>query len=179
MRAPRRSGQSVPPAAPRASPPAGRERREGERLLAYWDGALEEFGEGITIASLDITASTGNSGWSNRFLISVDPFIERSVLIMYGAKFAALLGLPEQPRADQPLLRQLPQRYGEVFIEGCTRAQTESTPVHLAGEVARSDGRAERYRAVFIPVGVRPNALTCFAFGAFSCRVFDRPPATG
>jgi hypothetical protein len=178
VRAPR-SGQSVPPVAQGAGPPTGRERREGERLLAYWDGELQEFGEGITIASLDITAITGNSGWSNRFLISVDPFIERSMLIMYGAQFAALLGLPEQPRTDQPLLRQLPQRYGEVFIEGCTRAQTEWTPVRLEGEVACSDGRAERYRAVFVPVGVRPHALTCFAFGAFNCRAVDRPPATG
>ena len=176
MRAPPRSGQPVPAAAPQPSS-AGRDRREGERLLAYWDGKLQEFGEGITIASLDVTAIASSSGWSNRFLISVDPFIERSALVMYGAKFAALLGLPEQPRTDQPLLRQVPQRYGEVFIEGCTRAQQEWAPVRLEGEVPRDDGRVEQYRVVFIPVGVRPNALTCFAFGAFSCRVVDRPVA--
>jgi hypothetical protein len=177
MRARSRPGRSVPLAAPQNGRPGNRERREGERLLAYWDSELEEFGEGITIASLDVTAITGNRGWTNRFLISVDPFIERSMLIMYGAKFATLLGLPEKPRTDRPLLRQLPQRYGEVFIEGCTRAQAEWTPVRLDGDVARGDGRVERYRAVFIPVGVRPQPLTCFAFGAFNCRVVERPPA--
>jgi hypothetical protein len=70
----------------------------------------------------------------------------------------------------------LPRHYGEVFVAGCTRAQAAWAPVRLEGEVARGDGRIERYRTVFIPVGVRPQALTCFAFGAFNCRVVDRPP---
>jgi hypothetical protein len=179
MRAPPRPGQAVAPAAPNTGLPGGRDRREGERLIAYWDGKLEEFGDGITIASLDITAINSQRDWSNRFLISVDPFIERSMLIMYGAKFASLLNLPEKPRTDQPLLRQLPQRYGEVFIEGCTRAKDEWAPVRLEGEIAQDDGRIEQYRVVFIPVGVRPNALTCFAFGAFSCRTVEAPPAAG
>jgi hypothetical protein len=177
MRAPPRPSQSAPPPAP--GPATGRDRREGERLVAYWDSKLEEFGEGITIASLDVTAINTLRDWSNRFLISVDPFIERSMLIMYGAKFADLLRLPDKPRTDQPLLRQLPQRYGEVFIEGCTRAQQEWAPVRLEGDIPRDDGRIEQYRVVFIPVGVRPNALTCFAFGAFSSRIVDPPAAAG
>jgi len=177
MRAPPRPGPPALPAGPPASPATGRDRRESERMVAFWDSKLEEFGEGITIASLDITAINSLRDWSNRFLISVDPFIERSMLIMYGGKFADLLGLPDKPRTDQPLLRQLPQRYGEVFIEGCTRAQQEWAPVRLEGDIPRDDGRIEQYRVVFIPVGVRPNALTCFAFGALSSRVLDPPPA--
>ena len=40
-----------------------------------------------------------------------------------------------------------------------------------------SDDRVEQYRAVFIPVGVKPNSLTHFAFGAFNSRVIERPIA--
>ncbi|HTV88483.1 MAG TPA: hypothetical protein VME41_05655 [Stellaceae bacterium] len=178
MRAPPRPAPPVSAAAPRPAT-VGRDRREGERLIAYWDGKLQEFGDGITIASLDITAIGSSRDWSNRFLISVDPVIERSALIMYGVKFAGLLGLPEQPRTDQPLLRQLPRRYGEVFLRGCEQAQKEWAPVRLEGEVARDNGQIEQYRVVFIPVGVRPNALTCFAFGAFSRRLIDQSATEG
>jgi hypothetical protein len=153
----------------------GRDRREGERVLAFWDSKLEDFGDGITISALDLT-NIRSRDWSNRFLISVDPVVERSALIMYGAKFAGLLQLPEEPRTDLPLTRQLPRRYVDVFLEGCTQAQKEWAPARLEGEIERADGKIEQYRAVFIPVGVRPNALTCFAFGAFSCRLIDPPP---
>jgi len=33
----------------------------------------------------------------------------------------------------------------------------------------------KQYRAIFIPVGVKPNSLTCLAFGGFSSRVDLRP----
>jgi hypothetical protein len=152
--------------------PTGRDRREGERAITYWEKKLAEFGEGLTIAELDIT-NTDTRDWSNRFLISVDPFLERSMLVMYGQRFASLLGLPAKPRTDAPLLRQLPHRYGEVFLEGCKRAQQEWEPVRLEGEIERTDGRMEQYRVVFIPIGIRPNALTCFAFGALTNRILD------
>lgn len=177
MRAPPRSA----PATRGARVPAeatGRDRREGERLLSFWDTKLQEFGDGITITALDLT-NIHDRDWSNRFLISVDPVIERSALIMYGAKFAGLLQLPDQPRADLPLTRQLPRRYVDVFLEGCAQAQKEWAPVRLEGEIERADGKIEQYRVVFIPVGVRPNALTCFAFGAFSNRLIDPPSPAG
>ena len=59
-------------------------------------------------------------------------------------------------------------------LRGCSDAQSEMGPVRLEGEVERHDGRIEQYRALFIPVGVKPNSLTCFAFGAFNSRVL--PP---
>jgi len=96
---------------------------------------------------------------------------------MYGGKFAGLLQMPPQPRTDLPLTRQLPRRYVDVFLDGCTQAQKEWAPVRLEGDMPLSDGRVEQYRVVFIPVGVRPNALTCFAFGAFSSRIIDPPAA--
>ncbi|MBV9825977.1 MAG: hypothetical protein JO001_09900 [Alphaproteobacteria bacterium] len=154
---------------------SGRDRREAERLLAYWERKAQEFGEeNITIASIDI-GNMNTREWSNRFLISVDPVVERSALLLYGPRFAKTLSLPEQPRMDLPMMRQLPNRYASVFLQGCGEALRQMQAVRLEGEVERYDDRLEQYRVVFVPVGVKPNSLTCFAFGAFSNRVIDRP----
>ena len=152
--------------------PTGRNRREAERLTAYWEEKLKELGGVVTIAGLDLAAADSRE-WSNRFLISVDPVVERSALLLYGPKLAQLLGLPAQPRTDLPMIRQLPRRYVELFLRGCTEAQQKMAPVHLEGEFERADGRIEQYRAIFIPVGVKPNSLTCFAFGAFNNRILE------
>jgi hypothetical protein len=151
---------------------AGRDRRVGERLLAYWEGKLAEFGDQMTLAALDL-GDIARLDWSNRFLISIDPVVERSSLVIYGKKFASLLQLPEKPRPELSLLRQLPHRYVEVFLEGCEQAQRERDPVRLEGRVGRRDAKIEQYRLVFIPVGVRPKSLTYFALGAFNNRVID------
>jgi len=155
-----------------AGEPTGRGRREAERLMAYWEKKLEELGGVVTIAGLDLAAADGRE-WSNRFLISVDPMVERSALLLYGPKFAQLLGLPAQPRTDLPMMRQLPRRYVDLFQRGCAEAQRQMIPVRLEGEIERADGRIEQYRAIFIPVAIKPNALTCFAFGAFNSRVIE------
>ena len=47
--------------------------------MAYWEEKLKELGGVVTIAGLDLT-HTNSRDWSNRFLISVDPVIERSAL---------------------------------------------------------------------------------------------------
>lgn len=152
--------------------PTGRDRREAERLMAYWEQRLEDLGGTVTVAGIDL-AGTNSKAWSNRFLISVDPVIERSSLVLYGPSFAQLLGLPEQPRTDLPILRQLPRRYVDLFLRSCADAQKEMAPVRIEGEIERADGRIEQYRVIFIPVGVKPNSLTCFAFGAFSNRLIE------
>src|SRR5205823_4773620 len=106
----------------------GRGRREAERLMAYWEEKLTELGGVVTVSGLDL-AATDSRDWSNRFLISVDPVVERSTLVLYGPKFAQLLGLPAQPRKDLPMMRQLPRRYSDLFVRGCTEAQQEMAPV--------------------------------------------------
>ena len=153
--------------------PAGRGRREAERLMAYWEGKLKELGGVVTIAGIDLTG-TDRREWSNRFLISIDLVVERSALVLYGPKFAQLLGLPARPRADLPMMRQLPRRYVDLFLRACGEVQQEMVPVRLEGEIERADGRIEQYRAIFIPVGVKPHSLTCFAFGAFNNRIVDK-----
>ena len=153
-------------------PTASEDRREAERVTAYWQKKLADLGGDLTVATLDF-GGTDSREWSNRFLIAVDPVIERSSLVQYGSRFARLLMLPEQARHDQPLLRQVPRRYAEVFLRGCARAQKEGVPVLLEGEVERYDGRLEQYRAVFIAVGVKRDSPTCFAFGAFNSRILE------
>ena len=153
--------------------PTGRDRREAERLMAYWEGKLAELGGVVTIAGLDLVA-VDSRDWSNRFLISVDPAVERSALVLYGPKFAQLLGLPAEPRKERPMMGQLPRRYIDLFPRGCAEAQQQMAPVRLEGEIERADNRIEQYRIIFIPLRVRPNALTCLAFGAFSNRIIER-----
>ena len=97
--------------------PAGRDRREAERLMVYWEEKLAELGGVVTIAGLDLAAADSRD-WSNRFLISVDPVVERSALLLYGPKFAQLLGLPERRRTDLPMMRQLPRRHVDIFLRG-------------------------------------------------------------
>lgn len=152
--------------------PTGRDRREAERLLAYWEAKAQEYGA-VTIASLDL-GNMNSREWANRFLIAVDPIVERSALLMYGPRFAKLLSLPEAPRMDMPMMRQLPRRYADVFLQGCGEAMQTKEAVRLEGEVERYDERIEQYRVVFIPVNVKPNSLTCYAFGAFSNRIIER-----
>src|SRR5216683_5022073 len=110
--------------------PTGRDRREAERLIAYWEGKLTELGGVVTFSGLDL-AATDSRDWSNRFLISVDPVVERSALLLYGPKFAQLMGLRARPRTDLPMMRQLPRRYAELFLRGCAEAQQETVPVRL------------------------------------------------
>ena len=155
-----------------AEAPTGRDRRESERAVAYWEDKLDALGEAATIAALDLGA-IGSSDWSNRFVIAIDQRVENSTLLMYGRKFAELLDLPEQVRRNLPLGRQLPARFCEVFVQGCTEARMQKAPVRLEGEFERRGDRVEQYRAVFIPVAVKPNSLTHLAFGAFSSRVVE------
>jgi len=149
-----------------------RDRREVELVLSYWEGRLDKFGGELTVAALDL-GRIANRDWSNRFLIAVDPMVERSSLVLYGPQFAQLLHLPEQARGSVPMMRQLPRRYTDVFLRGCRAIQQEAQPVRLEGEVERYDGKIEQYRVVLIPIGVKPNSLTCFAFGAFNRRTVE------
>lgn len=153
----------------------GRERREAERAIAYWVEKRQESGGPPAVGALDLE-KIGSPDWSYRFLIATDAVVERSLLLMYGKKFAELFGLPERTQTNLPITRQLPSRYSNVFMRGCVEVQEEMAPVRLEGEVERADGRIEQYRAGFTPVGVRPEALTWFAFGAFNRRIVE--PAT-
>lgn len=148
-------------------PGTGRERRESERVIAYWEHVTAELGRCPTVAALDL-AEFNSRAWSHRFVIAIDPAVENSALLMYGADFARLLELPTKSAPHLPMVGQLPPRFSEVFKRGCGEAHMQKSPVRLDGEVDREDGRRELYRAAFIPVGVKENSLTHLAFGAFN-----------
>lgn len=148
----------------------GRERRESERAIAYWQRKIAALGGQATVAALDL-AEMQSPDWSHRFVIAVDPVPENSALLLYGAEFARLLDLPAKRAPHVPMVRQLPRCYSDVFRRGCGEADAHRMAVRVEGEVAREDGRRELYRAAFIPIGVKENSLTHLAFGAFNSRI--------
>ncbi|GEM_PF-1905510 len=145
----------------------GRERRESERAIRYWENKLAQLGGNATVGALDL-AEMQSAEWSHRFVIAVDPVVENSALLLYGADFARLLDLPSKRAPHVPMVRQLPKCYSEVFKRGCGDADIRRMPVRIEGEIERADGRRELYRAAFIPVGVKENSITHLAFGAFN-----------
>jgi hypothetical protein len=145
----------------------GRERRQSERAIAYWQYKADALGKIPTVAALDL-AEINTPAWSHRFVIAIDPVVENSALLLYGSDFARLLDLPAKSIPHVPMTRQLPRRFTDVFKRACSDAHCHSGPVRIEGEVSRDDGRRELYRASFIPVGVKQNSLTHLAFGAFN-----------
>ncbi|HTW54571.1 MAG TPA: hypothetical protein VME45_21960 [Stellaceae bacterium] len=151
----------------------GRERRESERAIRYWEKKVERLGRSATVAALDL-GEINSETWSHRFVIAVDPVVENSSLLLYGSDFAKLLDLPPKGTPHVPMVRQLPRHLSTVFMQGCGDAHHQRQAIRLEGEVARPDGKTELYRAAFIPVGVKENSLTHLAFGAFNSCVADK-----
>jgi hypothetical protein len=148
----------------------GRERRESERAIAYWERKATQLGTAPTIGALDLGAIE-TMDWGHRFVIAVDPVVADSSLLLYGVTFARLAGLPVKSAPHVPLALQLPRRLTNVLMHGCDRARSRKAPVRLEGEIDLLDGRKEQYRAAFIPVGLSPQSSRHFTFGAYNSRV--------
>ena len=157
----------------RSAPKVARERRESERAITDWEQETKRLGRALTLMTLNVSEMTSER-WAHRFIIAVDPLVDNCGLLFYGAKFAALMGLPEKPDHSVPMGEQLPARYVPVFTKGCIDATSLAVPVRMQGAVDREDGRQELYRTVFIPFRARPNSQLPLAFGAFNCRVTER-----
>ncbi|HWB51503.1 MAG TPA: hypothetical protein VG651_20500 [Stellaceae bacterium] len=153
--------------------PTGRERRESERAIRYWEKKVEKLGRGATVAALDL-GEINSADWSHRFVIAVDPVVENSSLLLYGSDFAKLLELPPKGTPHVPMVRQLPRHLSSVFMQGCGDAHNRREAIRMEGEVPRPDGKVELYRAAFIPVGVKENSLTHLAFGAFNSCIAEQ-----
>jgi hypothetical protein len=108
--------------------------------------------------------------WACRFIVALRPAIEDCTFLFYGAKFAALMELPQKPIPSIPMVEQLPARYVPVFTRGCINAALWGTPVRLHGAVER-DGEKELCRAAFIRSSLDTYRQRLFALGAFNCRV--------
>jgi hypothetical protein len=150
-----------------------RERRESERLIADWGQETRRLGRELALITLDASAMTGPK-WAHRFIIAVNPVVEDSSLLFYGAKFAVLMELLETPDHSASMTAQLPARYIPVFARGCIASTLSGLPVRMRGTADRDDGRRELYRAAFIRVSLEANRQQHFALGAFNCRVAER-----
>jgi hypothetical protein len=53
---------------------SGRERRESERAISYWEKKIEKLGRSATVAALDL-AEINTADWAHRFVIAVDPVV--------------------------------------------------------------------------------------------------------
>jgi hypothetical protein len=155
------------------TPIAGLERREAERAITDWEEERRRLGRELALMRLNTSDMVGEK-WSHRFIIAVGPTVEYSSLLFYGAKFAALMGLPGKADHTIPMVQQLPGRYVPVFTKGCFIATLRCEPVRMQGAVDCEDGRQELYRAAFIPLGLKPDRLQRLAFGAFNCRLVER-----
>ena len=150
------------------------EYRDTERAITLWhqkaSGGRPPF---LTALGFHRLASD----WGYRFLISGDQFLDAAVFVVYGLPFARLLDLPEKPKADTSMLRQLPARYRDLFIEGCTEVIVQPEPVRFNGAAVRQDCEIELYRAAFMPV-LGPNSSRPLIFGSFNYRSVIRESAS-
>jgi hypothetical protein len=155
----------------RASPGVRRERpnerRDIQRALNLWQKHVSEDGGPPILATFDFSPMRGD--WGHRFLICSEPSANSAAFIIYGLKFAQLLGLPEKVTSSTPVVHQLPERYRPVFVEGCSRAMSETAPAQFSGSFDY-DFKDELYRAVFLPIILHPNWSKRLIFGSFNSK---------
>jgi hypothetical protein len=161
-----------PEPAEETAPNVGRERREAERAIVDWEQETRRLGRALAWMTLNASEMTSEK-WSHRFIMAMGPAIKGCAFLFYGAKFGALMGLPEKADYSVPMVEQLPARYLPVFTKGSMDATLQGIPIRMQGAVDREDGRKELYRTVFIPLSVKPNDQQRLAFGAFNYRVAD------
>ena len=151
---------------------AAPERRESEKVITDWEEETRRLGRALALMELDFSAMSGPR-WAHRFIISVGRVAEDCVLLFYGARFGALMGLPANPEYSVPLMERHPARYVPVFAKGCIDAMLQGGPVRIQGAVDREDGQQELYRAAFVRLTIDAKRLQRLALGAFNCRVTE------
>ena len=143
------------------------ERRDVERAIQHWQ--RNTWGQDCVPLLDTFDFSSMKASWGQRFLICGGRAVESAVFVNYGAGFARMLGLPGRPETTIPILRQLPEAYREMFSEGYTKALIESSPVTLEGTI-RLAVHTQLFRAVFMPIMLRPNWSKQLIFGSFNYR---------
>ena len=146
--------------------PGFREQREDERFIRDWEEQAARFGKPPPLAAFDL-ARMRTPDWAHRFLISVNSEIAQHAFMVYGVKFAQLLGLSEEPLPFAAMMPQLPERYRPVFAKGCAEAVVGQAAVSLSGVF---EGEREAYRVVFAAVGLAERDPMPAVFGAFNRR---------
>jgi hypothetical protein len=143
------------------------ERRDIQRAINLWQQSVGEDGGAPVLETFDF--SPMRKDWGYRFLICSDQSAENAAFVVYGLKFAELLGLPERVITGIPVTHQLPERYRPVFTEGCSKAMTDPAPTRSSGSF-NYDIKVELYRAVFLPIRLHPDWSKGLIFGSFNYR---------
>jgi hypothetical protein len=123
---------------------AGRERRESERVIRYWEKKLQQLGKRETVAALGLgdTRDLVGSLRDRRRPVS------RELLTA-----ALRLGFcqPARPAAQRyvPMVRQLPRHLSAVLMPGCGDAHQARQPIRMEGQVAALPRRLHPRRARF------------------------------
>ena len=144
-----------------------KERRDVELAIQHWQ--RNTWGQDCVPLLDTFDFSPMRADWGYRFLICGDPAIENSAFVTYGAGFARLLGLPSEPVTTTPFIRQIPETHREMFAEGYSKAMMECSPVTFEGTLRLAAG-AHLFRAVFMPIMLRPDWSKQLIFGSFNCR---------
>jgi hypothetical protein len=127
----------------------GRERRESERVIAYWEKKMTQFGSGVTLAALELVKMR-SSAWSHRFVIAVDPMPENSALLYYGADFARLLELPGERTPRVPMAQQFHTRLSGIFTRPTGPPSRFALPGKRAADVPIVKHLPQRFSDVFV-----------------------------
>ena len=91
----------LPDAPHEKTPIARREQRETERLITDWERETRQLGHALALMTLDVSAMTGPR-WAHRFLIAVNPVIEHSSFLFYGARIIIALGIAGDAKSFHP-----------------------------------------------------------------------------
>jgi hypothetical protein len=142
------------------------ERRDTDRAIALWHQKARDLGWPPPIEAFDLSRVA--SDWGYRFIVCGDD-MEDAVFLLYGLQFARVLRLPEKPNHHVPIIGQLPERYQQVFADGCGEAIKKLIPVRFSDSIEHA-GSIEYYRAAFLPVKLQVNSRKPIVFGSFNCR---------
>jgi hypothetical protein len=154
--------------------PSGKERREAEGVIAYWDRKRAAVGDGSVVTTLahDLAAMR-TLEWSHRFVIALGATNSDAALVHYGTNFARIFQIPVKSEPPLELRQWLPNPHPEIFLGGCHDAIRLNEAVRLQRVIDRENGQREMFRCSFIPIGAEREASVRFVFGAYNSRFVD------
>ena len=145
-----------------AKPGHETERRDIQQIISLWQRNASEDGGPPLLSTFDL--SKMKAKWDHRFLICSDQTVQNAAFIVYGQKFAQLLGLPDKMTRVVSLYQLIPGRYRPIFAEGCGAVMTKDKPAQFRGTVDH-EFKDELFHAVFVPIRLHPMPRTTMSIG--------------
>ena len=107
------------------------ERRDIPQIIRLWQRNASEDGGPPLLSTFDLSQMKAKR--DHRFLICSDQTVQNAAFIVYGPKFAQLLGLPDKMTRVVSLYQLIPGRYRPIFAEGCGAVMTKDKPAQFSG----------------------------------------------